>query len=97
MPLVPSTWNSDGTLTHEAEYSDAYVGYSDSNTGYSGGLVVVTSTYTATPDIPSTWLINPQPAIDTWDDANRTWDSAYTWDGTTSQVTNAAPSSWSEI
>jgi hypothetical protein len=43
---------------------------------------------------PDIWLVNPQGAIDTWDDANRTWDSDYTWDGTTSQVTNAIISSW---
>jgi hypothetical protein len=55
------------------------------------------STYTATPAIPSTYLVNPQPPIDTWDNPNRTWDSDYTWDGTTSQVTDALPSSWSEV
>lgn len=97
MPVLPSTWNSDGTLVHQALYSDAYVGYSSSSIGYSGGVVVDTATYTATPDIPSAWFVNPQGVIDTWDDALRTWDSAYTWDGTTSQTTNAVPSSWSEI
>jgi hypothetical protein len=43
---------------------------------------------------PDTWLVNPQGVIDTWDNANREWDSDYTWDGTTSQVTNAIISSW---
>jgi hypothetical protein len=46
---------------------------------------------------PDTWLLNPQPPIDTWDDANRTWDSAYTWDGTIQQTTDAVPSSWTEV
>lgn len=55
------------------------------------------TTYTSTPEMLSTWLVNHQGTIDTWDDANRTWDSDYTWDGTTSQTTNAVPSSWSEI
>ena len=43
---------------------------------------------------PDTWLINPQGVIDTWDNANREWDSDYTWDGTTSQETNAIISTW---
>ena len=55
------------------------------------------STFSNIPEVPSTWLVNPQGVIDTWDNANRIWDSAYTWDGTTSQTTNAVPSSWSEI
>jgi hypothetical protein len=97
MPVLPSTWNSDGTLVHQALYSDPYVGYSSSSIGYSGGVVVDTATYTATPDIPSAWFVNTQGVIDTWDNANRTWDSAYTWDGTVSQTTNAVPSSWSEV
>jgi len=97
MPVLPSTWNSDGTMSHQALYSDTYVDYSAPNIGYSGGLVVDTATYTATPDIPATWLVNPQGVIDTWDDANRTWDSDYTWDGTTSQTTDALPSSWGEV
>lgn len=59
--------------------------------------IVNPTTYTATPDVPSTWLINPQGTIDTWDNPNRTWDSTYSWDGTTSQVTELVPSTWSEI
>jgi hypothetical protein len=97
MPVLPSTWNSDGTMSHQALYSDVYVGYSASSVGYSGGIVANTATYTTTPELPSSWFVNPQVAIDTWDNANRTWDSAYTWDGTTSQTTNAVPSSWSEV
>jgi hypothetical protein len=58
---------------------------------------VTPSTYTSTPESPSTWLVNPQPPIDTWDDANRTWDSDYTWDGTIQQTTDAVPSSWTEV
>lgn len=46
---------------------------------------------------PDTWLVNPQGVIDTWDNPNRTWDSDYTWDGTTSQVTDAIISSWTEV
>lgn len=46
---------------------------------------------------PDTWLVNPQGPIDTWDNPNREWDSDYTWDGTTSQTTNAIVSSWTEV
>lgn len=64
---------------------------------WNGGETLNPTSYTATPESPSTWLVNPQGAIDTWDNPNRTWDSDYTWDGTTSQVTNAIISSWTEV
>ena len=40
--------------------------------------------------------INPTGVIDTWDNASRTWDSAYTWDGTTVQ-SDETLSSWSDV
>lgn len=55
---------------------------------------VIPSSYVKEANVPNTWLVNPQGPIDTWDDANRTWDSTYTWDGTTSQTTDAIASSW---
>jgi hypothetical protein len=69
--------------------------------------IIVNKTTTWTPEViypaswssigdpnPDTWLVNPQGAIDTWDNPNRTWDSDYTWDGITSQATDAIISSW---